>query len=200
MDKPYILTTSGFILPENNLYGILTEEEVADVSIFNRTAFVNINSALADLIKPNGNAITPNRICHSIVANKAYKQYEASGSFEDYMSLVDIASEILPKVNYDTFFEIQAHNRNMSPFSFNMCVDLFGGKFLVDYVKYNTMPFNVRFSLDNGLTSNDIIKNINRLKFVKTNMCNTWEKLLTNITNDRTAFVTFFKYVFVDSY
>jgi len=193
MNNVHILTTSGFILPNNPHYTVLTKEKMADVSIFNRTALVSTDSNVAQMVDTN-------QIYHSDIANEAYKKFEASGKFEDFMAMIDIATDVLSKVNYDTFFELQANNRHISAFSIKLCNELLNGNFVRNYHEYATIPFNIRFTADNGLTSSQAADRVKAMRYSKTYYLNTWQNLLSMLANDRSAFSTFFKYVFVDSY
>lgn len=194
MSNVYLLTSSGFILSDNKHYEVLTYDQASDASLFARTSFANTNSSLLEEVKSN-------QIYHSVAANNAYAKYATTGSFEDYMDLVDLATDILTAGDYLSFFAIQAGNKNMSPISFRMCVELYNFTFLKTYPKYITVPANIRLTSDNGLTSSQIAANIREFK--KNNMSeytSNWVLLLSELADNRGAFSTFFKYVFVDAY
>jgi len=193
MNNLHILTTSGFIIPNNNYYTVLTKDKIADTSIFNRTVLYSVNSGINKLIDTN-------QIYHSEVANKAYKKFEGSGSFEDFIFMVDIATDILSKIDYDEFFKLQANNPHISAFGIKMCEELLNGMFFKTYRQYAIFPFNLRFSINNGLTSERIEENLKIMRNSKKRSLATWQNLLSKLANDRSAFCTFFKYIFVDSY
>ena len=193
MTNGHILTTSGFILPENQHYTVLTKERLGETSVFKRTALVTSNSTVADLV-------TTNQIYHSPVANEAFLKFESTGSFEDFMRLVDLTSEILGTVDLNKFFELQANNRHLSQYSFKMCVDLLSCKFYSNYHEYSTIPANVRFCADNGYSASQFASNVKLLHRSKNHNASTWERLLSCLSDNKTAFSTFFKYIFVDSY
>lgn len=193
MNKLYILTTSGFILPDNKHYSVLTESKVMDTSIFNRSSLVNSDSVIAELTKSNS-------VHHSEEANNVYKKYEINKSFEDYVGMLDIACEVLSKINYQTFFELQANNPHMSPVSFKFCMDIYTGSLINNYAQYNAMPFSARFSLNNSADKKILLDNTRRLHTHKAERYNDWSSVLADLYLDRNAFATFFKYIFCDSY
>lgn len=193
MTNPLILTTSGFILPENRHFQVLTKEKISNTSIFNRTVLVTTNSTVADLVDTG-------QIYHSSAATEVFLKYEDSGKFEDFMRMVDMAAEILGSVDFNKFFEVQANNRHITHYSFKMCVDLLNGEFFNTYLEYGVIPANIRFSADNGYSASQFASNVKTLHKSKTYRANTWENLLSSLANDRAVFSTFFKYVFVDSY
>jgi GTP-dependent phosphoenolpyruvate carboxykinase len=193
MSNPYILIASGFILPQNEYFEVLTKEKISNTSIFNRTVLVTTNSTVASLVDTG-------QIYHSESATEAFIKYENSGSFEDYMRMVDMASDILGRVDYNKFFELQASNRFISPYSLKMCVDLLKKRFAATHHEYGVVPFNIRFSADNGKSETQIQETVKILRNSKTFGTNTWEQLLAGLANDRNAFSTFFKYIFVDNY
>lgn len=193
MSNAHILTTSGFILPDNQHYEVLTKEKIGEASGFRRTALATNNSAVSELVKNN-------QIYHSPAANEAFLNFEDSSSFDHFMRLVDVASTILKDIDYNKFFELQGNNRHLSPFSFKMCVELLSGEFLKTYHTYSVIPSNIRFCADNGYSASQFASNVKTLHRSKSYYANTWEQLLSALANDRAAFSTFFKYVFVDSY
>lgn len=189
----YVLTTSGFILPHTPHHNPLSPDLVEDNSIFNKKVTITTNSDIAEFVKSK-------LIYHSETANLAYRAYEADKSFNNYINLVNIAIDVLSKVNYDMFFEIQANNRNMSPVSFMFCLDFYSGCFVNKYLQYATVPFSVRFSSANNLTESTIAKNISLLKTNRNTYRNTWDSKIAELADNKDAFLTFFKYIFVDTY
>ena len=96
MTDKQILTTSGFILPDNQYFKILTKEDISDISIFNRTALLTTNSAMSTMAETN-------QIYYSPIASKAYLDYMSDNSFENYLRMVDITSEIFSNIGIDNF-------------------------------------------------------------------------------------------------
>ena len=193
MTNTHVLTTSGFILPNNPHYEVLTKEKIGEGVGFRRTVLATNNSAVSELVKHE-------QIFHSPAANEAFLKFEDSDSFEDFMRMVDIAASILRDVDYNKFFELQANNRHLSAYSFKMCVELLSGEFLNTFHTYSIIPPNIRFCADNGFSASQFASNVKTLHRSKSYHVNTWEQLLSMLSNNRAAFSTFFKYVFVDSY
>lgn len=193
MSNSFILTTSGFILPQNQYFIILTKDNISEVSIFNRTSFVNADDKITDMIDSN-------QLYHSSVFNDALQKFIGTKDFDDFINLVNLASEVLSKINFDTFFALQANNRHNSPYTINFCRDVLKGDFISKKHQYETLPHNVRFSPDNGLTEQQAVQNSKIVRESKRKFFSNWENLLSELANDKNAFCTFFKYVFADSY
>lgn len=190
MDNSYIVTTSGFILPSNYYFIPLTKDEVTSSSIFNRNITITTDNNLAEMLD--------NKILYySPIANKAYLDYSNSGSFDNYINLVNIATDILSKVDYFTFFKLQANNKHISMYSLKFCEDLYKENFILNYYQYAIIPFNARLVIDN--TSIDTTS-IEFYKLDKNRYFNTWEQVLTSLASNRNVFPIFFRYLFVDSY
>lgn len=192
MTDKFILTTSGFILPNNPYYSILPPEKVESNSIFNRSTVISTDNGISDYVKHNS-------IYTSEASNTAYKDYMADKSFSSYIHLVDIASEVLNKINVNNFFELQANNRNMSPMVFMACLDLYKDTFIYNHMKYAVIPMAGRFVSDTSKTNESIANNLQLLKN-NSGYLNTWEKKLASLVDNKDAFCSFFKLVFVDSY
>ena len=193
MADNYILTTSGFILPNNTYYSILDTSKLSSDSIFIKTTVIPTDNNLVSYTRNNF-------IYHSPLANEAYKKYEATKSFDSFMTLVNIATEILSVIPYDSFFEIQANNRNMSPYSFLFCLDIYTYEFINKRHAYDAMPLSARFTPYGTVSEETIKKNVKYVRQVKEYYRLTWETALAELAEDRHAFSTFFKYVFVDAY
>lgn len=191
MTKNLILTTSGFVLPATNYYGILDESKVSGSSVFDRKTFISTDMVISDYLKSG-------LIYHSAAANEAHRKYMATQSFEHYMAMVHIAADVLSRVPFDTFFELQASNRNLSPTSFMLCLDLYSTNFYHTYRTYETVPLGARFTAEYTPKSDNLAK----LRAVKPQPVTrkTWENYLSALSVDRKAFTAFFRYVFVDAY
>ncbi len=193
MNIDYILTTSGFILPNNPYYVDLNESQVENTSIFDKTTFISADNDLANYIKNN-------RIHTSPTANKAYATYIANPTFENYIELIDIATNVLSKINHTTFFEVQASNKNMSPMSFMFCLDVLSRNFADKHLQYNAIPLNARLAVVEHITNEQIRINNEKLRKCDTVLNKTWETFLSRLASKKPEFLTFFRYVFVDAY
>lgn len=187
----FILTTSGFILPASPYFTVLSTDKITDNSILNRNLVTTTDNNISEFIKSN-------TIYHSEVANEAYKKYLNDQSFESFIHLVDITIEVLSQVNFNTFFEIQANNRNLSPIAFMFCLDVISGHLPKKYNQYSTIPLSVRFTSSTHVTNENISKNKSLLK--ENLRTSQWPSFISELTEHREAFSTFFKFIFTDAY
>lgn len=194
MSKTYILTTSGFVLPLTAHHTPVDQSKLDVVSIFARSSPLPFDNNLAEFTKD-----VLEHQSHS--ANDAYRNYEADKSFENYMVMVDITCEVLSGMSVEEFFKFQAVNRYLSTVSFRFCLDLYASKLHSNYRDYLVMPLSARFQ-DPALTTPATLQErqvaIKRLNGLSKNL--TWERVLPPLINDKKAFVSFFRYLFVDAY
>jgi len=137
----FIVATSGFILPENNYFTPFDMDETVSDIIFNShivTANTNIRDFYANKDVYRSESIT-----------NAIDVYLTKKDFDSYVNLLNITLEILKEIDFMSFFKLQASNKHLSPISFNFCLDVVNGNFLINYNNYNIIPFNVRFMLNN---------------------------------------------------
>jgi len=188
----FILTTSGFILPYSPYYIILSPDKITDTSILNRNQVTTTDNNISEFIKSNV-------IYQSEVANNAYKSYLYDQSFSNYVNMIDISIDILSNINFNTFFEIQASNRNLSPVAFMFCLDLVSGNLPTKFKQYLSLPLFTRFNSNKDVSNEYIIKNKSLLK---ANMKNntTWHYFISDLADYREAFSIFFSFLFVDAY
>lgn len=190
----YILTTSGFIIPDNDYYEPLKKESLSS-NIFNKNLSVIKNASLVEFTKNN-------EIQHSVMANEYYKKYLAEPTFENFMNMVDLTANVLSKISYSKFFELQANNRNLSFTSFMFCLEIYKGTFLTNHTQYTTIPLSARLVIDSSVTDNVICNNLAKLKQCDSDQTSgvTWSWFLSYLSVDKGAFLTFFKYIFTDPY
>lgn len=194
MSKIFVLTTSGFVLPLTAHYTPVDQSKLDVVSIFGRSTPLPFDSNLAEFTKD----VLEH---HSPSANDAYRNYEANKSFENFMVMVDMTSEILSHVNVSDFMKIQAINRYLSPTSFRFCTDILSDRIRQNHRDYLVFPLNARFQ-DPGLTTparlEDNQRTLNRYGDSLRSL--TWENILPDMINDKNTFSAFFRYLFVDAY
>lgn len=194
MTKSYILTTSGFVLPLTAHHAPLDQSAVNDTSIFNKTTSVTFDTNLSELAKDA-------TVHHSPDANKAFQAYEANKSFENFTAMLDIACEVLSKLDFVGFARLQAANRYLSTTGFQLCVDLMTRKFTENHKGYLIVPLNARFRDPASVTPAMIDqRSLSVQKYLSSRGLVTWENILTEIACDQQAFASFFRYVFVDAY
>lgn len=193
-NQEFILATSGFILPKNTYFEVFKNNDSLTDEIFNRSLVVSTSSSLINYFKEN-------LVYKSNTVNECYNRYLTTKEFNDYITLIDIVVDILKDIDINVFFQLQATNKHLSSIAFNFCLDVTSGKFYTNYSDYNIIPFNIRFSINNNLTTQDTITNLKKIEnnFKSSNIYN-WELLLSKLAADRDAFLVFYKFMFADYY
>lgn len=191
--EEFIIASSGFMLPANNYFTPFQPEDTISDSIFNRSIVSSNNIALIEFYR-NKN------VYRSDTINKMLDNYHDSPTFENYITLINIAIEIFKEIDFSSFFKLQATNTTLSNISRKFCLDCINGKFFTNYHDYAIVPFNIRFVNNNALTSEKVIENI--LEFEKQDYyASNWETFLSELSEtNHNTFITFFKYIFADYY
>lgn len=191
--KEFIVAASGFMLPANNYFKPFQPEDTVSDSIFNRSIVASNDATLVEFYK-NKN------VYRSDTINKLLDQYFDNKSFENYISLVNIAVEIFKDIDFPSFFKLQATNTTLSNISHKFCLDCINGKFFMNYRDYAIVPFNIRFVNNNALTTDKVVENLREFE-KQSYYVNNWETFITDIAStNRDVFITFFKYIFTDYY
>lgn len=193
MSDQLILTSSGFIIPDNDKYVELEQEQVNSSTMLDRNIVINPATNVSAIIKSN-------RIHTSKIANELFRAYQEGKDFGDYMAMVEFATEVLSLMSYDAFFVVQANNRNMSPTSFMMCLSIYTGKFCEEHLQYSVLPANARLISDPSISAAKIEERIKKLRASNSIYAANWMKVISILANDQQAFSSFFRYIFVDSY
>lgn len=190
--KKIITASSGFMLPCGIYFKPFDPKDPAETIIFNRTTGSSINQ---DILK----FYQEKNVYRSETINKAYNSYIATKSFEDFINLINITIEIFKDIEFSSFFKMQASNVNLSNISIKFCLDVVSGKFNTNYRDYDILPFSVRFTISNGLTSD---KSLSYIKEMESNNLNShsWENFISELAEDKNKFLVFFRYIFVDYY
>lgn len=192
--KDFILATSGFILPKNTYFEQFKDDGSLTDEIFNRSVVVSTSSSLIEYFKNNV-------VYKSTTVNESYNKYLTTKEFEDYITLIDIVIDIVKDIDIATFFKVQATNKHLSNIAFKFCLDVTSGKFFTGYNDYNIIPFNIRFNINNNLTTEDSLSNIKQIEDnLKLNYISNWETFLTELGGNKDAFLIFYKFVFADYY
>lgn len=189
-----IIATSGFLLKKNQYFTFFTEDDVTSDLIFNRDIVTSTNKETIDYYIRND-------VYRSRAVDIAYINYNGEPTFENYIALVDIVTDIVKDMDYITFFKLQAANTHLPNMSFQFCLDVTSRKFLTNYRDYAILPFSLRFTIDNGLTTTKSLDNIKALeKNFSNTMNNSWDSLLLDLIKDKQAMLTFYKFIFADFY
>lgn len=192
---PFIYTTTGFRLPHTDYYTVFSDDRLEEGLLGSDRKRVIGNTFFAD-----SELIKTNQVFHSDAANAAYKNFQSDPSFSNYLQLIDIAITVLSKCNLDDFFKIQMLNRALSPVSYMFCLDVYRDEFQNNYMQYDVVPMNVRFTTQNSTTQETLDRNVRKLKDSVSRIPNQWDKYLSNLADNKPAFLVFFKYIFVDTY
>ena len=192
MDNQFIVASSGFIIPANHYFKPFTEEDTVSDHIFNRSIVAANNAKVTEFYKDKN-------VYRSETINMIINDYLNDQSFDNFMKMLNVAIEIFKEIDFSAFFKLQATNTNLSSISYKFCLDIISGRYHNTYLDYSITPFNLRFTLNNGLTADKVAENIR--EFEKQSFyINNWETFLTELSRNKNAFVTFFKYVFADYY
>ena len=188
----YIIASSGFILPANNYFKPFEPKDTITDAIFNRSIVTSLNPQVLKFYQDKN-------VFRSETINSALNDYLSTKSFEDYINLINIATDIFKEIDFSSFFKLQATNVNLSPISFKFCLDVVSGKFVSNYNEYSIIPFNIRFVINNGLTNDKVLDNIRQLEKSSYYISN-WETFLSELSNNKDALLTFIKYILADYY
>ena len=188
----YILLTTGFLVPQNSYFNLLRKEDNYIKELFNRSQGKIINNEILNFFKEN-------EVYTSSTINNVYKNYIENKNFDNFISLVNIATDIFKNISFIEFIKVQMTNKHISPISISFCLDLVENKFIEKHTSYYMIPANIKFSLNNGLTKDKILENIKKAeKGDIFGYIENWENILSNLMINKEAFETFFKYIFVD--
>lgn len=190
----YITVTSGFILPKNSYYGPINSNESLLSQFLNRSSSSTVDTLIKHF-KENG-------IHSSDTVNSAYFNYAEKKDFNSFIKLVDITYDILNNVDLLAFFRLQACNPNLSQISFKFCLDIISNIDNFNHFEYNAIPYNIRFSINNNLSTLEMSDNVKKIEhlFTKDGLPVTWENFLSKLSKNKDAFVMFYKYIFTDVY
>jgi len=194
MTNDLIIATSGFLLKKNQYFTDFTEDDVTSDLIFNRDIVTSTNKETIDYYVRND-------VYRSRTIDEAYKNYNAEPNFNNYIALVDILTDIFKEMDYLTFFKLQAANTHLSNIAFQFCLDVTSRKFLTNYRDYGILPFSLRFTIDNGLTTTKALDNMKALeKNFSNTMFSSWDSLFVDLMDNRAAMTTFYKFILADFY
>jgi len=186
--KP-IITTSGFILPDNEHFtSVFTNDKESLSKLKSITPKDNLN--IRQLI---------DKVYYSKNCDLVYAKYINNPSYENLLDMVLITCDIIKDISVKKFFLLQASSKFLSPISFQFCRDIVNDSYLKDFRKYNVVPCTIRSDFSLYLTNDEFRTRANTLDR-ETLLAHEWENFLPELIENKTAFVTFFKYIFVDNY
>jgi len=184
-----IITTSGFVIPDNEYF----------IPIYtNNTESLNKLKSITSKDKLNLLEIVDKiHISHS--CDLLYSKYLEDPSYDNLLEMVLITCDIIKDIDVHRFFLLQTSSKFLSPISFQFCRDIVNLSYLKDFRKYNVIPCTLRSDFSSSITGkefNNRASIINKELKIPTE----WFSFLPIIIENKSAFVTFFKYIFVDNY
>lgn len=186
-----ILTTSGFLLPENHLFEVYKERPSAFDSFIGRDNNYQLKT-LADYYLSNN-------ISHSPQADLLYDNYRKNKTFENFICMVDFTSDVLSLVDCKSFMDWQAYNRHAPFATMGLCRDLLVGDMSKLHWYDNLMPSS-RFIIDQAISKEaGYTRYKNMTKDVSPGQMS-WVNVLSPLMSSKNEFSTIFKYFFVNSF
>lgn len=186
-----ILTTTGFLLPPNDLFEVYksnTTQFDAFVGRDNNYDFKHLSQYYVD-----------NAILHSPHAMGLYTKYRADSSYNNFIDLVDFTAMALQGVDCRTFVEWQAYSRHTPDITLMLLKDLLG-KRLTNLHQYSHLSAQTRFVLNTSITKDAALRRYqNVIDKVPANQMS-WVNVLEPLMQDKSMFVTLFRYLFVSSF
>lgn len=185
-----VLLTSGFIIPENKWFTTISDDATY------RERLLGDGNGL-DLVPKLHALITKGDISSSVTANEAYLNYTNDPSFENYMAMVDIFTDVFKDYNFVKFCKDQVVNSYLSPMGFSLILDILTGWKSINYSLYEAVPgfFTMAMNSDpKELTTRETRLN----KVLDSSTLLSTSGYLTNLIQDKKVFASVFKFILVD--
>lgn len=189
-----IYTTTGLLIPKTDLYQVYEKNATPLEQLFSRSTVASSELAVLDFYKNN-------EIYTSLQANRLYLNYIGSPTYDNFIEMVNFATDIFDKVTCRDFFEAQVSSLHISQMTLMLCKDVISGN-LQNYYQYAGVSPNSRFVINNGITTTKANENLKKLfspvdqKYGSLS----WVNVLSPVVENQGAFVTMFKHFFVDYY
>lgn len=186
-----ILTTTGFLLPPNDLFEVYkstTTQFDAFVGRDNNFDFKYLSAYYAD-----------NGILHSPHAMGLYNRYRADPSYAHFIDLVDFTATALHGVDCKTFMEWQAYSRHTPDITLMLCKDLLNKRF-TNLHQYSHLSAQTRFVMNTSITKDAALRRYESLIQGVPVAQLSWVGVLEPLMQDKSMFVTLFRYLFVSSF
>lgn len=189
-----ILTTSGLVFHANEHFELLDIDKLINNSILNTKSrnTTELNSELLTRIKNLG-------VHSSKTANEAYDKFKTDRSFENFIRLTEIASDILSPIPPKEFFLLQAENKYISNLSFMMLLELANGNFETNHHRYSMYTNAVRIIRDKPISTEEALDNLKAMKRTVEYAYPNWNIFISQMSRDKDAFASFFYCMFVSS-
>lgn len=193
MNKDMILVSSGFIIPSNRLFDLVTKDNTYRESVLGKRNGVAKDAILSDLVKAGA-------LSSSATCNDVYLKYTHNPTFDNYIEMVDIVSEIFKPISLIEFMKIQARNTYLSPLGFKLCMDMVTDRLYKTYRDYSVAPSFFRLAKPSDISPEEILRRETEInKIFKHNPNISFADIFASMIQDRGALPAFFQYVLTDS-
>ena len=185
-----ILTTTGFLLPENESYKVFEEQSSQFDNFIGRNNDYSVKQLTRYFIE--------NKISVSEQADALYARYQSEQSYDNFIAMVDFMAEILGRVECLTFMEWQAYNRHIPAMSLMLCRDLitlnhnFANKY-DNLTRLSRFVTNVTITKEEGLRRFKAMTDGVELSSVS------WIRTLEPLMGNKGNFLSVFRYIFVSN-
>ena len=189
--KEYILVSSGFILPANKWFNPLMNTDDYKDSLLKKEGTVELFVKLEGLIAKGGISTSPQ-------ATEAYLAYTNDQSFDNYMLLVDMLTDIVKEVGIVPLVRLQVNNPYLSPMGFRLCLELISEYKLTEtYQEYAAVPtffvMGQKADASELATREDRLNSVLKLHGSMSNV-----RILESLVREKEALAALFKYMLVD--
>ncbi len=185
-----ILTTTGFLLPDNESYKVFEDQS----SQFDNFLGRNNDYSVKQLTK----YFIENKISVSEQADSLYSRYQSDQSYDNFIAMVDFMAEILGRVDCLTFMEWQAYNRHIPAMSLMLCRDLITGNHNFAN-KYDNLTRLSRFVTNVTITKEEGLKRFKTMTDGVGLDSVSWIKTLEPLMGNKRNFLSVFRYIFVSN-
>lgn len=193
MSKEMILVSSGFIIPSNRLFSVVTKDTTYRNSILSKKNGTGKDVILDELIKTG-------TLNSSATCNDLYTAYVHDSSADNLLNLVDAIAEVFKGLSLKDFMMTQAKNTYLSPLGFKLCMDLATDKLHKTYREYLVSPSFFRVAKPSEISSDEISARISSVeKLFTSDYRLNFVTVIAGMMADKGPLAAFFQYVLTDS-
>lgn len=186
-----ILTTTGLVLPDSELFEMYQDKQSSFDSFVGRANNYTLNTLAA--------YYSTNKVSYSPQADMVYARYQSDKSHANFVAMVDFMANVLSSVDCKTFMEWQAYNRHTPVITMSLCKDLLTGN-IGQFDKYDNLTPYSRFIMNESITK-ELGKRRHDILMQGVNPVDvSWVNVLTPLMGKKDSFSTTFKYFFVNSF
>lgn len=189
-----VYTTTGLLIPPSPLYEVYEKSATPLEQLFSRSMIDNSDLGVLDFYKSN-------EIFTSLQANRLYLNYISEPTYDNFMEMVNFATDIFKGVTCREFFQDQVASLHISQMTLMLCKDIINGN-IGNYIQYAGVSPGSRFVISNGVTVNKANETMKKLfsEVDRRYGSISWVQVLTPVVENEGAFVMMFKHFFVDYY